>query len=225
MQKQVIRTSFVAENSYITYVTTLNPETNELLYKTVELVNLRVARTGDVIALVSYPSNKIAPGNVQLKVLPNCTIYDILLRNGLSIQLIGGSIYAFSYTKDSFDFYDIQEIQEMSTNYALLIDASASITKLDNDDKQVSKKSPCRRCHRTYIVFRSMLNEGLWPVFIGSNQITSDIDAYNIIQKQGKQYIVSDIVKIVTKNSVNILTTEIIRIEQKPMRINYVVYL
>jgi len=225
MQEQILRTSLVAENSYITYVTTLNPETNELLYKTVELINLRVARTGDVIALVSYPSDKIAPGDVQLKVLPNCTIYDILLRNGLSIQITGGFVYAFSYSKDSFDFYDIQEIQVMPTDYALLIDASASIAKLDNVDKQVSKKSPCRRCHRTYIVFRSMLNEGLWPVFVGSNQITSDINAYNIIQKQGKQYIVSDIVKIVSKNNINVLTTEITRLEQKPMRVNYVVYL
>jgi len=225
MQEQILRTSLVAENSYITYVTTLNPETNELLYKTVELINLRVAKTGDVIALVSYPSSKIAPGNVQLKVIPSCTIYDILLRNGLSIQLTGGSVYAFSYSKDSFDFYDIQEIQEMPTDYTLLIDASASTTKLDNDDKQVTKKSPCRRCHRTYIVFRSMLNEGLWPVFVGSNQITSDINAYNIIQKQGKQYIVSDIVKVTSKNSVNILTTDIIRLEQKPIRVNYVVYL
>jgi len=218
-------TNLVATNTYLTYVATLNPDTNELIYKTVELVNLRVSRAGDVIALMSYPTNKIVPANIQFKVQASCTVYDILLRNGLSVQVVDGYVYAFSYFNDTFDFFKIQEIQKSPTNYALLIDASASTSTLYDDTTQIVKKSPCRRCQRTYVVFRSMLNEGLWPVFIGNNQIVSDINGYNIVQLQGKQYVVSDVVKVSSKSQVNVLTMQITRLDKRPIRLNYVAYI
>jgi len=205
-----VKTVFFAEQCGVLVPYVLDTNQNVILEKMFLLSQIRVRRQDELVTIRSI-GHTYVPVNVSVSIQPTINVKELFLSNGLVLPIVDvddSALFVYSLIEEKIVVKKFQDID--STTDLIVVDASATFNSVSDDRHE--KKSPCRKCFRTFVLFRSYLNEGLWPVFLKNNRVINDRTRYSVQRtKDGRQYVCVSIEDIFDKQYQNKLVVGISR--------------
>jgi len=219
---------FVADFVSVFVPYAFDPAKNIVQEKLLLLSQIRVRKIDDYVGLKGmYGSYETAKFHIQVRKHVECI--ELVLSNGLVVPVIestNNSLFVYSLETDMMEKKTIADI-DVNTDL-FIVDAGSAISKdlfnETSENKHIVKKTPCRKCLRTYILFRSLFDKGYWPSLVSSNKITTDSSKYTVItDKEGRKHVCVSIVNIQKRQYTNTLVATIEA--QNPILINGCLYI